>query len=211
MKGRKSTPSRILQLRGGTAHSHKPARTDEPTPPANIPPCPKNLDRGAKAEWRRAGDLLQAVGLLSNLDMAVFSAYCVAYSKWMDAISESGAIKKIESDQKITLKKYSSRIVEYHTEYQSWKYATEDILKNGVIIIQDGIPGRNKILGLQRESGDRMAKIRKMIERNLHDRHEEMHKNMVLIGLSPSSRAGLKVSPPRKESKAELFMKRKNS
>lgn len=209
-KGRKSIPSKIIDLRGGTKHTHKKPREDEPSPPENIPPCPETLDKNARAEWRRAGKLLDAVGLLSDLDMAVLAAYCVAYSKWMDAIEESGAIKKIEADEKIDLKKYSSRVVDYHTEYQSWAYATKDILENGVIIIKDGIPGRNKILGLQREAGDRMAKIRRMIERNLHDRHEEMHKNMTLIGLSPANRVGLKVSQPKGKSKAEQFMDRKN-
>lgn len=209
-KGRKPIPSKIINLRGGTAHTHRPPRDQEPEPPEEMPTCPRHLDRQAKKEWKRAGKILDTIGLLSELDMAVFAAYCISYSKWVDACNESNAIKLIDIGKKLDPQKYGSRVVEFHTEYQTWIFATNDIIENGIIIVnKDGIPGRNKILGLQREAGDRMAKIRKSIEKNLHDRHEEMHKNMTQIGLSPSNRASLKIEKPKGKSKAERFRDRK--
>jgi len=82
MKGRKAIPSKILNLRGGTSHSHKKARENEPDPPSKMPKCPDHLDAEAKAEWTRAGDILESVGLMTGLDMAVLAGYCDAYSQW---------------------------------------------------------------------------------------------------------------------------------
>ena len=81
-KGRKATPSKILELKGGTLHSHKKSRDNEPDPPAIMPECPGHLDAEAKAEWRRAGNILESVGLMTGLDMAVLAGYCDAYSQW---------------------------------------------------------------------------------------------------------------------------------
>ena len=87
-KGRKSIPSKIINLRGGTSHTHRPPRDQEPTPPERMPPCPKHLDHGARKEWRRAGKVLQSAGLMTDLDMAVFAGYCQFYSEWAAATVE---------------------------------------------------------------------------------------------------------------------------
>ena len=89
MKGRKATPSKILQLRGGTAHSHKKPRSDhEPKPPEKMPRCPSHLDKEARSEWRRCGKILKSIGLMTDLDMAVFAGYCDAFSQWGKATIE---------------------------------------------------------------------------------------------------------------------------
>jgi len=87
-KGRKATPSKILELRGGTEHSHKKPRENEPTPPSQMPKCPSHLDKEAKAEWKRAGTILDSIGLMTGLDMAVLAGYCDAYSQWAKATLE---------------------------------------------------------------------------------------------------------------------------
>lgn len=153
-KGRKSTPSKILQLRGGTRHSHKPARDQEPQPPEKMPPCPKVLDKIAKKEWRRAGKLLMDIGLLAEIDMVTLAGYCDAYSRW----------------------------------YQ----ATEKVHEMGMVFKKtDGTPGLNPYLRVAREA------------------FEQMMKNACLCGMSPSSRASLKVEKPKPRSKMEEFMARK--
>ena len=155
MKGRKSTPSNILQLRGGTAHSHRPPRDAEPRPPEKMPPCPKHLDKMARKEWRRAGKVLQTIGLLTDLDMAVLAGYCDGYSQWAEA--------------------------------------TAQVQKGGTVYKRpDGSPGLSPYLRVAREAYDRMMKA------------------AVLIGMSPSSRASLRVEKPKPKGKVESFMGRKS-
>ena len=97
MRGRKSIPSKIINIRGGTAHTHKKAREPEPQPPEKMPKCPKHLDKAARKEWRRAGKILQDIGLMTELDMAVLAGYCDAFSQWGEAtekIHERGLVYK---------------------------------------------------------------------------------------------------------------------
>lgn len=168
MKGRKSIPSKILQLRGGVLHTHKAksARADEPRPPEKMPSCPKHLNKNARKEWRRAGKILQDVGLMTELDMAVLAGYCDAFAQWAEAtvkVNEKGLVY-VEGQKKD---------------------------KNGQII-NSGIPKLNPYLRVAREAYDRMMKA------------------AVLIGLSPSSRANLKVEKPKRLSKAEAFRASRN-
>ncbi len=155
MKGRKSIPSKIINLRGGTAHTHQPPRNQEPQPPEKMPSCPKFLDAGARKEWRRTGKILQSVGLMTELDRATLAGYCDAYSQWEEA--------------------------------------TKKVHELGMVFKKsDGTPGLNPYLRVAREAFERMMK------------------NAVLIGMSPSSRASLKVEKPKPKSKVQGFMERKN-
>ena len=88
MKGRKSTPTKILKIRGGSDHTHRPMNDQEPKPPEKLPKFPKHLDRIARKEWKRIGKVLQDIGLMTDLDMAVFAGYCDAYSQWAQATSK---------------------------------------------------------------------------------------------------------------------------
>ena len=156
-KGRKSTPSKILELRGGVLHSHqkKGIRDQEPTPPEKMPSCPHHLDAEARKEWQRTGKILLSIGLLTDLDRAVLAGYCQSWSEYVSA----------------TLK-----IQELGTVYKK----------------ADGTPGLSPYIRIAREAFERWMKAG------------------VLLGLSPSSRAGLKVEKPKPVSKAQLFRDRKN-
>jgi len=154
MRGRKPIPSKIIQLRGGTDRTHRPPRTDEPLPPERMPICPKHLDEEARKEWKRAGKILQKVGLMTDLDRMIFAAYCEAYSRWVQAV----------------------------TQIQ----ATSMVYKK-----PDGTPGLNPYL--------KIASVA----------YEQMIKAGTQIGMSPSSRASLKVEKPKAKSKAQQFMDRK--
>lgn len=99
MRGRKPTPSKIIDIRGGTKHTHraKSYHAGVPDPPAAIPKPPKHLDKEAKAEWRRMAKDLEPLGLLTNLDKAVFASYCQAFSTWSQAtkkVQEGGFVFK---------------------------------------------------------------------------------------------------------------------
>lgn len=150
-KGRKSIPSRIHALQGGSAKTHRKMNDQEPRPPEKMPPCPKHLDKEARVEWDRAGKLLMAVGLMTELDMATLAGYCDAYS--------------------------------------AWARATIEVSITGPVLIRpEDIPLLNPWLRVAREAFDRMMK------------------NAVLLGLSPSSRAGLKVEKPKVLDKADKFL-----
>lgn len=156
MKGRKATPSKLLLLKGGTAHSHRPPRAQEPQPPEKMPHCPKHLNKEARKEWRRAGKILQSIGLLTEIDRMIFAAYCEAYSRWVEAtikVQEMGMVYKKKDDT----------------------------------------PGLNPYIRIAREAFDQMIRAGTQ------------------IGLSPSSRATLKVERPKPRSKAEEFRARKNN
>lgn len=88
MKGRKRTPTRLVMLKGGSAYTHRPVNDKEPTPPPKLPPCPKQLDKVARKEWRRVGKVLMAVRLLTDLDRAVMAAYCQGWSEWLAALEQ---------------------------------------------------------------------------------------------------------------------------
>lgn len=93
MKGRKPKPTRLKLLEGNPGH--RPLPEDEPQPPANIPDCPDHLDKEARVEWRRMAKELEPLGLLTNLDKAVFAMYCEAFSTWAKAtkmIQEKGMV-----------------------------------------------------------------------------------------------------------------------
>lgn len=152
MKGRKSIPSKIINLRGGTKHTHQPPRDREPRPPEKMPPCPKHLNKMARKEWRRAGKILQTIGLLTELDMATLAGYCQAYSEWAEA--------------------------------------TLEVPKKGPVCIDlHGMPRMNPWLRVAREAFERMMK------------------NAVLIGMSPSSRASLRVEKKKPVDLGDEFLK----
>ena len=87
MKGRKPTPAGIRKLRGNPdKRKHAPEAQ-----PGGLAVCPEHLDDVARAEWVRASRELLACGLLTSVDMAVFAAYCAAYSEWVRSSLELAA------------------------------------------------------------------------------------------------------------------------
>lgn len=88
-------PTALLKL-AGTYRADRHG-TAEPAPPAAIPSCPKHLDRRAKVEWRRMCKQLELLGLITLLDRAALAAYCVSYSRWVEAeirMQEHGPVVK---------------------------------------------------------------------------------------------------------------------
>lgn len=81
--GRPRTPTRVLQLRG----THRKDRHG--TPEAEIqfavltelPPCPGFFDHVAAFEWQRVGPELVAKQLLTEVDLAAFSLYCLSVAR----------------------------------------------------------------------------------------------------------------------------------
>jgi P27 family predicted phage terminase small subunit len=82
MGGPAPTPSKLLEMRGSWRANSRP---NEPKPATTVPKCPGHLSKEAKAEWRRIVPELEALGLISNLDLAALAAYTQAYGRWVQA------------------------------------------------------------------------------------------------------------------------------
>jgi P27 family predicted phage terminase small subunit len=80
MPGRKAKPTRLKLLDGNPGKKRIPK--GEPQPQSEIPSPPEHLDKYALEEWGRLSQGLYTMGLLYDVDMAVFAAYCKSYSRW---------------------------------------------------------------------------------------------------------------------------------
>src|SRR4051794_17589175 len=81
--GRKPQPTALKLLTGNPGK--RPLNQAEPQPSPRLPRAPEHLSNEAKKEWRRAGRFLLTLGLVSDLDLAAFAAYCTAYGRWVEA------------------------------------------------------------------------------------------------------------------------------
>ena len=131
MKGRKAIPNKIMQLRGGTAHTHEKPR-QEPNLPVKIPSCPSHLDDVAHKEWVRVTKILKSIGMMTELDRSTLAAYCEAYSRWVKAtgkVNEMGMV-----------------------------YAEGRQVNEKGDVIKPGIPKANPYIKIAREAYDQMVK-----------------------------------------------------
>ena len=97
-RGRKPTPTAIKELEGNPGK--RPLNDAEPKPQKKAPACPKWLDTEAKKEWRRLAKTMEAMGVLTEVDMAAFAGYCQAYARWKQAeerITDRGLVMRTPS------------------------------------------------------------------------------------------------------------------
>jgi P27 family predicted phage terminase small subunit len=96
--GRKPKPTNLHVLNGNPSKIDLETRQqNEPQFEKISPDCPDWLDDFAKEEWKRLAPELERLGLLAQVDMAAFAAYCSNYSTWRQAdeiIKESGLVVK---------------------------------------------------------------------------------------------------------------------
>ncbi len=85
MRGRKPKPD-ILKKLAGNPGKRKLKNLGKVR--SEIPDRPAHLNAEAVAEWDRIAPLLAQMGLLSNLDRANLAAYCLAWSRWVEAEKE---------------------------------------------------------------------------------------------------------------------------
>ena len=96
--GRPPKPTNIKILEGNPGK--RPLNEYEPKPKKKAPRCPNWLDTAAKTEWRRLSRNMADLGILTEIDMASFAAYCQAFARWKEAeefISKHGTIVKTPS------------------------------------------------------------------------------------------------------------------
>ena len=78
-RGRKPKPTAMKELEGNPGKH--PLNTSEPKPNKKAPACPKWLEPEAKKEWRRLAKQMEAIGILTEVDMAAFAGYCQAMER----------------------------------------------------------------------------------------------------------------------------------
>lgn len=89
-KGRKPKPSSVKKRQGNPGHRginhNEPAFVGTTT-------APRHLDRIARTEWRRLAKRLTVHRMLTPADRTAFAAYCVAYSRHVQAETFLGSAK----------------------------------------------------------------------------------------------------------------------
>ena len=92
-RGRKPKPTALKVLEGNPGK--RPLNEHEPVPPKGAIRCPAWLEAEAKKEWKRLAPSLEAMGVLTAVDITAFAGYCQAYARWKEAeefISKHGSI-----------------------------------------------------------------------------------------------------------------------
>jgi len=82
-RGRKPKPTATRAAEGNPGR--RPLNQHEPRLPPKAPPCPRHLDAEAKREWKRVVKLLGGAGIITQVDRGVLSAYCRAWSLYVEA------------------------------------------------------------------------------------------------------------------------------
>jgi P27 family predicted phage terminase small subunit len=84
-RGRKPKPTHLKVVTGNPGR--RPLNQQEIEPPRrrSAPKPPAHLLPDAKAEWRRLAPSLSLLGILSDLDVSPFAAYCQSYARWAQA------------------------------------------------------------------------------------------------------------------------------
>lgn len=92
MAGRKPKPTAVKELEGNPGKRKLNAK--EPKPEPGAPKCPSWLHPDAKKEWKRIAKNLEHLGILTEVDVNAFAAYCQSYARWKEAqehISKEGS------------------------------------------------------------------------------------------------------------------------
>lgn len=83
MRGRKPKPTAIKIMEGNPGK--RPLNEREPEVAVDRPDAPFHLDDLAREEWDRTTTELLELGVLGRIDRASLAAYCVAWSRWVQA------------------------------------------------------------------------------------------------------------------------------
>jgi P27 family predicted phage terminase small subunit len=81
--GPKPKPTKLKVLEGNLGK--RPLNDAEPEPEVKLPPVPRHLSKVARQEWQRMGALLLEQGLVTEIDRAMLTAYCVAWARHVEA------------------------------------------------------------------------------------------------------------------------------
>ncbi len=88
MKGKKRTPTAVLEARGSFKKNPQRRRAGEPTPPAGRPLIPKDLGRHGARCWRQTIDFLDTMKTLSKADKVELELFARAYQEYREATAD---------------------------------------------------------------------------------------------------------------------------
>lgn len=82
-RGPKPQPTNLRLLKGNP--SHRPINQDEPKPRPVAPRCPSWLSPAAKRHWRELAPELEAIGVLTTIDVGAFAGACESWAQYREA------------------------------------------------------------------------------------------------------------------------------
>ena len=91
-RGPKPIPTKLKLARGSRRVGDLNDDGAEPRPEPSTPTCPAHLTTAARTEWKRIVPELERLGLLTKLDRAALSLYCVAYGRWAEAEKQAAVL-----------------------------------------------------------------------------------------------------------------------
>lgn len=80
MSGPPKTPTHLRLVMGNP--SKRAINKNEPKPPSGVPPIPKHFDKRGKYWFKRMGEELDAVGVMSTLDAKALELLVEAYTEY---------------------------------------------------------------------------------------------------------------------------------
>ncbi|MCC3705216.1 phage terminase small subunit P27 family [Rouxiella badensis] len=80
MPGPPKTPTRLVLVKGNP--SKRAINKNEPKPPSGVPPIPKNLDKMGKYWFKRIGEELDVIGVMTSLDGKALELLVEAYTEY---------------------------------------------------------------------------------------------------------------------------------
>jgi P27 family predicted phage terminase small subunit len=83
MQGRKPTPTALKLIQGNPGR--RPLNLDEFRPDVAIPRCPGHLQGEGRKEWKRISAELAKYGLMSEVDRAALTFYCINWARHVEA------------------------------------------------------------------------------------------------------------------------------
>lgn len=98
MPGPPKTPTHLALVKGNP--SKRAVNKKEPKPPSGVPPVPKHLDKMGKYWFKRIGEELDAVGVMTTLDSKALELLIEAYTEYRqhcDVLTEEGYTYKTVS------------------------------------------------------------------------------------------------------------------
>lgn len=104
--GRRSIPPHLHLVNGNPSKKPLKDLLTIGKRPVGIPDCPETLIGDARAEWDRITPLLEALGLISSIDMAALTLYCDAWGDFLraqrklEALGDDGYVMNTSSGYK---------------------------------------------------------------------------------------------------------------
>lgn len=186
MPGRRPVPTALKELRGNPGH--RPLNALEPQPERTRPEKPKGMGAAASREWDFMVEALERMGLLSNVDGKALAAYCDAYGMWEQARKEINKYGLVIKTPKVN--KDGDVVIVHIEDGENWEVVNQGTGEKGKFLYE---LKANPAVQVYNTFGKLMKSY------------------LIEFGLTPASRAKLKVQPPKKKDEGDDFMARKNA